>query len=81
MSQLAVILDNLVKIFENVDGGCHQQPPSSQQEQIFHQQHRSSPYSNSFHRKTAESKGRVSPGVLFSRPFQTYSCPFALIRG
>jgi hypothetical protein len=35
-----VILDNLVKISENVDGGCHKQPPAGEQEQIFQQQHR-----------------------------------------
>lgn len=40
MPQLAVILDNLVKIPDNVDGGSNQQPPSGKQQQIFQQQHR-----------------------------------------
>jgi len=40
MSQLAVILDNLVKIFENVDGGCRKQSPTGEQQQISQEQHR-----------------------------------------
>jgi hypothetical protein len=41
MSQLAVILDNLVKIFENVDGSGRKQTPAGEQQQISQEQHRS----------------------------------------
>jgi hypothetical protein len=40
MSQLAVILDNSVQIFENVDGGGRKQAPTSEQQQISQEQHR-----------------------------------------
>jgi hypothetical protein len=40
MSQLAVILDNLIKIFENVDGGGRKQAPAGKQQQISQEQHR-----------------------------------------
>jgi hypothetical protein len=43
MSQLAVILDNSVKIFENVDGGGRKQAPAGEQQQISQEQHRISP--------------------------------------
>jgi hypothetical protein len=43
MSQLAVILDNLVKIFENVDGGDRKQAPTGEQQQISQEQHCISP--------------------------------------
>jgi hypothetical protein len=35
-----VILDNLVKIFKNVGGSCHEQPPAGKQQQISQEQHR-----------------------------------------
>jgi hypothetical protein len=40
MSQLAVILDNLIKIFENLNGSGRKQAPTGEQQQIFQEQHR-----------------------------------------
>jgi hypothetical protein len=44
MSQLAVILDNLVKIFENVGGGSRKQAPTGEQQQISQEQHRNASF-------------------------------------
>jgi hypothetical protein len=40
MSQLAVILDNSIEIFENVDGSGRKQAPTGEQQQISQEQHR-----------------------------------------
>jgi len=40
MSQLAVILDNLVKIFKNFSGSGRKQAPAGEQQQISQKQHR-----------------------------------------
>src|SRR5579859_5317941 len=40
MSQLAVILDNSVKIFENFNGSGRKQAPAGEQQQISQEQHR-----------------------------------------
>jgi hypothetical protein len=44
MSQLAVILDNLVKIFAKVDGSGRKQAPTGEQQQIFQEQHRNASF-------------------------------------
>jgi hypothetical protein len=46
-----VILDNLVKISENVDQGRSQQPPAGEQQQVLQKQHRSFSFKNFIHRK------------------------------
>ena len=40
MPQLAVILDNSVKIFENFNGSGRKQAPTGEQQQVSQEQHR-----------------------------------------
>ncbi|OAI57567.1 hypothetical protein AYO50_01365 [Acidobacteria bacterium SCGC AG-212-P17] len=44
MSQLAVILDNLVKISKNFNGSGRKQAPTGKQQQVFHEQHRNASF-------------------------------------
>ena len=44
MSQLAVILDNLVKISKNFNGSGRKQAPTGKQQQVFHKQHRNASF-------------------------------------
>jgi hypothetical protein len=92
MSQLAVILDNLVKIFENVNDGGRKQAPTGEQQQISQEQHRNALLNdqNFFTAEAAESAGRSRIGFITSfrlsrrlgptRSFSTYGLIRVLAR-